>query len=218
MDIEEPMKHPVTPWIRSCSLWLVLFSLCFLIQGLGLEQPLRFDRQAVDQGQLWRLLSAHLVHLNSGHLWMNMAGLALVVMFFRRYYMPPVWLMLLVWCGILTGLGLYVFNPRLYFYVGLSGVLHGLFIAGAWQERRHYPLAGHALLVLIGGKLIWEQWSGPLPGSESMAGGAVAVDAHLYGALAGLVFVLLHQLVHVHDGHEDGQHDHQHHDTHGDDQ
>ena len=39
--------------------------------------------------------------------------------------------------------------------------------------------------LLVVGKLSWEQFDGALPGSESVAGGLVVVDAHLYGALAG---------------------------------
>jgi len=43
------------------------------------------------------------------------------------------------------------------------------------------------LLVLVVGKLVWEQLTGALPGSESIAGGEVLVDAHLYGAIGGAV-------------------------------
>jgi len=76
-------------------------------------------------------------------------------------------------------------------YVGLSGVLHGLFIIGARWELKRYNLSGVVLLLLIVGKVIWEQINGALPGSESMSGGKVAVNAHLYGLMAGLVYLLI---------------------------
>jgi membrane associated rhomboid family serine protease len=41
--------------------------------------------------------------------------------------------------------------------------------------------------LLVCGKLLWEQAVGPLPGSAEVAGGKVIVDAHLYGAIGGLV-------------------------------
>jgi len=47
------------------------------------------------------------------------------------------------------------------------------------------------LLVFIIGKLAWEQRYGPLPGSASLAGGSVLVDAHLYGAIAGVISAMV---------------------------
>ena len=75
-------------------------------------------------------------------------------------------------------------------YVGLSGVLHGLFVSGCLMDIRNGHRDALLLFILISAKLAWEQVSGPLPGSESTAGGHVVVDAHLYGALSGVVLVL----------------------------
>jgi rhomboid family GlyGly-CTERM serine protease len=115
---------------------------------------------------------------------------------------------------VVIGLGLYWFHPELIWYVGLSGVLHGLFIYGAIREIRFYPFSGYVLVLLLVGKLFWEFMNGPLPGSEEMTGGNVVVDAHLYGAMAGFVSVFLsrvlhslHQLVQVKDRQQDAQHD-----------
>jgi rhomboid family GlyGly-CTERM serine protease len=197
---------------------MVLLLACVVLQWQGGEYSLRFDRQAIEQGHLWLLLSAHLVHLGWHHLWLNMGGLLLVSLFFGRYASPLTWLLLLLFCGLAVGAGLFLFSPQLHYYVGLSGVLHGLFIMGGWLERRVYPLAGNSLLLLIVVKLVWEQLVGPMPGSVSLTGGPVAVDAHLYGAVAGVLFVLLHQVIHVHDRHQDGQHDEQNHKAHNHDQ
>lgn len=211
------MNPLATPWFRSFLPWLVLLGVCILTQWLGWEQLLRFDRDAIGRGQWWLLLSAHLVHLNWHHLWLNMGGLLLVALFFRNYGSLRMWLGLLLLSALLVGLGLYFFDPRLHYYVGLSGVLHGLFLVGAWLERVHYRRSGQLLLLLIIGKLLWEQLVGPMPGSESMTGGRVEVDAHLYGALAGALFLLLHQVVHINNRQQDGQYDEQHHHAHGDD-
>lgn len=208
MPLEENM-NPVRPeLIRKYSLWLMLFALCLLLQGFDLSDALRFDRALIGQGQVWLALTGHLVHLNWNHFWLNMGGLLLVAVFFHAYCSTRVWVLLLVWSALMVSLGLYVLNDELLGYVGLSGVLHGLFIVGAWQESRRHPLSGWVLLVLLVAKLIWEQLSGALPGSESMTGGHVVVDAHLYGAIAGAVFVLLHQIIHVNDRQQDRQHNH----------
>jgi hypothetical protein len=41
------------------------------------------------------------------------------------------------------------------------------------------------ICAVVVGKLLYEQLVGPLPGSESVAGGTVIVNAHLYGAVGG---------------------------------
>jgi rhomboid family GlyGly-CTERM serine protease len=103
-----------------------------------------------------------------------------------------------------VSIGLYWWHPEVIWYVGLSGVLHGLFVYGAIREIRFYPFSGYVLLLLLAGKLFWEYMNGALPGSEEMTGGRVIVEAHLYGAIAGLAatFItwplhLLHKLVQV---------------------
>jgi rhomboid family GlyGly-CTERM serine protease len=177
-------------WVRSYGFWLVLLLVCFFIKLMALDNIFRFDRSLIDQGHLWLIMSGHLAHLNWGHLGLNMAGLALVAVFFSRYISVLQWLLLSLFSALWVGLGLYWLNGDIYRYVGMSGVLHGLFIVGAWYEFRRYPLSGGVLLVMIVAKLIWEQIAGALPGSESMAGGHVVVDAHFYGAISGAVFLL----------------------------
>jgi rhomboid family GlyGly-CTERM serine protease len=170
-------------------LWLLLVALCFLLQLVPAE-AVYFERQGIAQGELWRLLSGHFVHLNWSHFGLNMAGLFMVWLFFRRYQRQVDWLLAIVLIALLCSAGLYA-DGQLASYVGFSGVLHGLFVLGALYERKRYPLSGLVLLGLLLGKLLWEQWQGALPGSEALSGGRVAVNAHLYGALAGLLYYLL---------------------------
>jgi len=170
-------------------LWLLVLGLCFVLQLVPAE-AVYFERQAIVQGELWRLLSGHFVHLNWSHFALNMAGLFMLWLFFRHYQRQVDWLRAILLIALLCSAGLYA-DGQLASYVGFSGVLHGLFILGALYERRRYPLSGWVLLGLLLGKLLWEQWQGALPGSEAMSGGRVAVNAHLYGALAGLLYYLL---------------------------
>lgn len=161
--------------------------LCLLLQGAGLVDVLRFDRAAIENGEWWRLLSGNVVHLGRSHLWMNLAGLGLVVALVWRQFDAIEWAMLCVFASAVVGLGLFRLNPEIAWYVGFSGTLHGLIIAGCLGDLRDYPKSSGVLLALVIGKLIWEQFAGALPGSEATAGGRVVVDAHLYGAVAGAV-------------------------------
>lgn len=176
--------------IRQAKLWLVLMLLAFVVQSLALHEFLRFDRSLVEQGQWWRLLSAHLTHIGWSHYWLNMAGIIMIAVFFAPYQPDRYWLLAMIAIAVICSLGL-LLDGVLDRYVGLSGVLHGLFIIGGRWEWKRYRLSGAVMLMLITGKLLWEQLYGALPGSESMAGGTVAINAHLYGAAGGLVYILL---------------------------
>ena len=159
--------------------------------GFTLARLLRYDRDAILAGQLWRLLTGHLVHLGGSHLAMNLVGLALIWMLFGRLMSTAAWLATLLASALTVSLGLLVFNPELMWYVGLSGVLHGMFLAGAILSIVSGYRAEILLLGFIVAKLAWEQWVGPLPGSAEVAGGDVVVDAHLYGAIAGVIVALV---------------------------
>ena len=158
---------------------------CIVLQYMGLEDTLRYDRAAIDSGAWWLLLTGNIVHLGQSHLWMNMAGLALVVALVWQHYTATQWLLLILFSSIVVGVGLWMFNPEVHGYVGFSGTLHGLILAGVLADIRVYPRSAAVLLLLVVGKLAWEQVAGALPGSESVAGGLVVVDAHLYGAIGG---------------------------------
>lgn len=171
--------------------WLLLIALSTFFEFSGMTSVLRYERYSIEAGQWYRLVSANFVHLNNMHLVMNMLGVGLVVFFFAGQLKLLKWLMLILFSSLLVGLGLYFFNPEVKSYVGMSGVLHALFIVGAVTEIRRFPISGWMLLVVLMGKLIWEQLNGAMPGSESLIKGHVLVDSHLYGAIAGLVFIAL---------------------------
>jgi len=182
------------PRIRLQDLALPLFlTVCVtlvMIFGSDTINWLRFDRVAILHGQLWRLLTAHLTHLGWSHLAMNIAGLWLIWMLFGHTLSTSYWLIILLGSALGVSLGLLAFRTDILWYVGLSGVLHGLFMGGCLMDIRNGRKDAMVLLALIIGKLLWEQFAGPLPGSEATAGGHVVVDAHLYGALSGAVLML----------------------------
>lgn len=166
---------------------VLIIALSALLEYLGYTELLQYDRVAIEAGEYWRLLSGNLVHLGSNHLILNAAGFALVVALVWRYYSAAEWLLILLVSSLAVGVGLYLLVPDLRWYVGLSGVLHGLLLAGACVEIQRYPHTGWPLMLLVIAKLIYEQVTGPMPGSEWAAGGSVVVESHLYGGTAGLL-------------------------------
>ncbi len=191
-------------WTPNYSLWLGIAILSGGLQAAGLVPAWRYDRSLISAGELWLLFSGHLVHLNWSHWALNMVGLGMVAFFFSDHAGFRQWLWVLFCAALFAGVGLYWRDPDMQTYVGLSGVLHGLFIFGALREIRIYPASGYVLFILLVAKLTWEAVNGPLPGSETMTGGRVATDAHLYGAIGGgfaalsrYLGELLYQLVEI---------------------
>ena len=164
---------------------IVIAVVCIGLQAAGLEDAWRYDRVAVSQGNYWLILSANFVHLGWSHLLLNMAGLILIVMLVWSNFNAVTWIAITLLSSLAVGLGLYWRDPSIGWYVGFSGTLHGLIIAGTLADIRRYPVGAIVLLVLVVGKLGWEQLYGAMPGSEAAAGGAVVVNSHLYGAIAG---------------------------------
>lgn len=148
---------------------------------------LRYDRAGIADGELWRLGTGHIAHLGVSHLLLNLAGLGVVWLLVGSAFSLLEWLVVIA-CGIaFIDLGFWVLDPRLSWYVGLSGLLHTMLVAGIIGRLREAPAESVLLAVVVAAKLAWEQLAGPLPGSETSAGGPVVVNAHLYGAIAGII-------------------------------
>lgn len=168
--------------------WLVgLLVATVVLLSLGKDTArmlLRYDRVAIlDAGEYWRLVTGHLVHDSVRHLALNLAGLAGVVALFPRHYAPGNWLWIALASVVAIDVGFVWNEPQLEWYVGLSGLLHGVLAAGAiaWWRFESKALALTLTVVLIV-KLTWEQVQGALPLSGDMS---VIVAAHLYGAIGG---------------------------------
>jgi rhomboid family GlyGly-CTERM serine protease len=175
---------------RELAASLVLGVLLLVSQALAGSQleGWRYERAAIRSGEGWRLVTAHLVHYDATHLAWNLLGLGLVAWLFAREYGTRGWLVILAASTAAVDLGFLVFEPRLQWYVGFSGVLHGLMAAGllAWLLRGPDVLT---LLVaaLFVAKLGWEHFAGALPFTAGTLGLPVIHQAHTYGAIGGLL-------------------------------
>ena len=152
--------------------------------GEALEQALRWSRSGLAAGEHWRWLTGHFVHLDLAHAALNAAGLALVWVLFARVYSPRRWLAIVALGIAGIDLGLWWLSD-IEWYVGLSGVLNTLAAAGIVREI----IDGDRMAWVVGllglAKLVSENLSGPMPFLQS--GIPVVLDAHLFGALVGMV-------------------------------
>ena len=196
MGLRDRLENAFNPRLEWGNYWLVcglLVLACGVVAIFGDDGRvlLRYDRQAISDGEYWRLLTGHFAHLGISHLLLNMAGLILVWMLVGRYFTTLQWLIILATSISATTAGFWFIDQDMLWYVGLSGVLHGLIIAGAMAGLGQFPGESAVILVFTGAKLLWEQVAGPLPGSESASGGTVIVNAHLFGAAGGAVAAIL---------------------------
>jgi len=182
--------NAVAEWrLRHWSVVLAIaaISLALAFGGDELRQLGRYERSAFDGGEYWRLLAAHLLHLGWGHLWPNLAALLLIGALFEDLLDYADWLALGLAAALTIDAGLYLFDPEVGWYVGLSGVLHGFVAGGALTSLLRGRSLGAILAVGLGAKLVFEQTWGPVPFTAATTGGPVIVAAHLYGSAGGLL-------------------------------
>lgn len=171
----------ILQWDRGRWIWLLLILVLLdLVLGLGdtLGALLRYDRGAIGAGGWWRLLTAHIVHLDAHHLILNELGLVLMWSLFADDFDAVDWCVIVLSGALAISSGLWWLSPRVGWYVGASGVLHSVLAAGTAKHLIERAWDRWILLIGLAVKLAYEQWGGheqPL----------VVVDAHLYGALCG---------------------------------
>ena len=171
---------------------LILFiGINLLSFSLGWTEYLQYQHQAIDRGQLWRLLTGHWVHLNAMHFLMNLFALLVLWQLSEDWLSTNNKLLILLGSMVLIGCGLYVIFPQIDWYRGLSGALHAFWLAIALLGLKRDRLIAIILLLVLLFKLGWEIAVGPTPLAATLAGGPVLLEAHWLGAAAGLVMTSL---------------------------
>lgn len=153
------------------------------------QHAIRYDRDAVTTGEWWRIVSGNFVHLGWRHLALNLAGLWLGTWLFGADRSPRQWLLATLITAVTCGAGLWLVSTDVRWCVGLSGILHGLMIVGFGGWALDGERQAFWLLALVVGKMAWEQLGGDMPWADSMAGGRVITDAHLWGAVGGAAYL-----------------------------
>ncbi len=153
---------------------------------------LMLERQAVANGEIWRLVTGHLVHADTAHLSWNLGAFLVLSGLYELQERPgPGRYFGLIAAGALAiDAWFWWLQPGLPVYCGLSGVLNSFFAVLAvvlWRRTRHpaIALAGLAAIakiaveVAVGGSLL-----------PTTAWTAVPV-AHAAGFAAGLLLGLV---------------------------
>jgi rhomboid family GlyGly-CTERM serine protease len=171
--------------------WLALLAVALVCAGIQVAgdpaaRALRYERNALLDGQLWRALTGHVVHLSWAHLGLNLAAAAVIAAAFGRDLR---WIAILLTALGVTA-GLFLGSIRVTWYAGLSGVLYGLAAYGA-LDRSRGRRAWLVLAALVAAKAVADEFRTDPRGFD---GSPVIVDAHLYGVISGaLAFAILYR-------------------------
>jgi rhomboid family GlyGly-CTERM serine protease len=150
---------------------------------------LSLEAAKISNGEYWRILTANFVHFGWAHTLMNIAAFLLCSLVFFSDANLKKYSLLILWCCLGVGVGVFFFSPEYSPYAGLSGAIHGLIVAGLIQTRAYPMWIKVGGLMLLTGKLIQEN----LPGYQAtdlqeLIPVAIAVESHVYGAIAGALF------------------------------
>ena len=187
--IAEP--SPSSPRVWGPPAALSLLCLLLTMAGPHLSQILRYDRAAVAAGEWWRLFSGNFVHLGYWHLLLNVLSLALLMLLCPERLSVAEWLRRLLVIGTGMSVCLYYFAPEVRTYVGLSGLVYGLFALGLGRQALRRDEIAVACLVFLAARVTWELVIGAPASETELIGGGVVAKSHLYGICSALVYALL---------------------------
>jgi len=167
-----------------------MIPLMALLQAIGPEY-FRYERDWTSTGQIWRLVSAHWVHVGWIHLLFNGLGLVICVSLttpgwsIRRWFTSS----LIMAIGISLMLNLY--NDDVRDYAGYSGVLYGLYVLAAISLFARDRLVAGLIIAAILVKVVMEQLDLYTFDTGDIIGARVIIDAHLYGLLMAIACALV---------------------------
>lgn len=135
------------------------YPLLFLIALVLLQSNMAlfiFDREAVAQGEWWRLLTAHFTHSSASHALWDVLAFAAVTLWLSQYSVKQMIAAVLLGIAAVDVLLLSAFSP-LDYYCGLSGILFSPLLLVCYHYRQaNRGLLGFLPFVIVCAKLVWE--------------------------------------------------------------
>jgi rhomboid family GlyGly-CTERM serine protease len=160
-----------------------------LLQAIGPEY-FRYQRDWISTGEIWRIVTAHWVHVGWLHLLLNGLGLVICVILTKPGWSIRRWLISSLAMAIGISIMLTLYNPEVTDYAGYSGVLYGLYVLAAINLFSSDRLVASLIIAAIVIKVLMEQFNFYDFNTGDIIGAHVVVDAHLYGLLMAIAIAL----------------------------
>jgi len=164
----------------------IIASVCFLLDQ-SLSPFFIYSREAIVGHEYWRLFTGHLFHTNYAHFLLNSLAIILLWALHGQFYSIKNYIALFIFSAILISSAIFFTDPNMSTYVGLSGVLHAFFVWGALKDIQHKDKTGYVLLLGALVKVGHEQFFGASEDLAALINANVAIDAHLWGGISGVV-------------------------------
>lgn len=172
-------------------LGLVAFSGLLLFLEPSTVAALRYDRAAVAGGQWWRLLTGNFVHLGWWHYSLNAASIALLLALCPERLPGWDWAARFLLVSFGTCLGMYGCAPWITSYVGLSGMIYGLFFLGLGAQAWAGDRFAWFCMAFLAARITWEFVVGIPHSEEELVGGRIVPESHLFGVIAAFGYAVL---------------------------
>lgn len=179
-------------WLKRLPWWSIgLVAGCVAAWAIApLADLLIYKRDAIAQGECWRLFTGHIVHYSGTHLLNNFLVLVPAALLIEVRSRRDLMRVLLVSMSAI-GLAIWVFQPGISTYAGSSGIALALVtFAGlrGMQGNPRWRMVCGLVLILVAGKLAGESLFGWQPVDWERAAGFVTVKlAHVTGVASGLL-------------------------------
>lgn len=175
---------------------LLTVSCCCLLFG-DMQQQFIYHRQAIiEHGQLWRLLTAPLVHYSIYHAGFNLLSIVVLACLIGRNQ-PPSFLFLYLFSTLGTSAYLLVFRPDVIWFAGLSGYASALlfwFLCVSYDSilRRRIRAIILVIAILFYAKILIE-YLGVAFALHPVYGANFEVlwESHLIGSLCAIALFLI---------------------------
>ncbi|MCP4413240.1 MAG: rhombosortase [Gammaproteobacteria bacterium] len=161
------------------------------LMGESASNMLTYHRSAIADGQIWRLFTGHLIHSNLWHLLLNLASLIMIGWLFSQHLSYKIWMILFTLSALMISFAYYFTAPQFEYYVGLSAILYAVIIIGALQDIKHQPTIAGLILLVVTGRVIWQQLYGTADELEQLIDQRVAIESHLFGIITGYVLGMI---------------------------
>lgn len=155
-----------------------------------------YIREAVSQGEVWRIVTSQLVHTNWPHYLLNISSVWLFAFLFYTTINFKTFTINLFLLIIAVGVCIHLWEPNISWYAGLSGAIYGLYLIGAYSALKSNDyLVGISTAVLIIGKVCFDHWFGPIQDNSKLIEARVVTEAHVYGVCSALVLICSDALI-----------------------
>ena len=147
-----------------------------------------YDREGLAGGELWRLLTGHLVHFSAAHLVNNLVVLVPAVWLVETRYTKDTGLLMLA-AASAVGIAVFAGTPEIQRFGGASGISLAFLVYACLRglhENRRWRLVCAALLAIVCAKLAAEFfWSWGLLDWETNGNFVPVTLSHLVGTATG---------------------------------